>query len=129
MDILESIYVAQRIYQVCNLTQLQLERKSWSLLRCRPLECYSIGVLLISTCLLFYGLFADEEFNKTSTNEIGETVDFIQLVGIRVAHIFSILETMVRRHEQQKFYEKVREIDRIFECSLNVSVDNRFERI
>ncbi|XP_037958834.1 putative gustatory receptor 2a [Teleopsis dalmanni] len=66
-------------------------------------------------------------YRGSYVNFIGSTetkVFIIQSNGIRFAHLISIIETIVRRIDQKTFYEDVREIDLIFQCSLNVNIDN-----
>lgn len=125
MDILESVFVLQRIYQVASLSAWRVDRKTWSFKRSRLLEFYTVVVILSASIFTLYALFTNDDFIKTNDNDIGQTVDFIQIVGIRIAHIVSITEALVRRQDQKKFYEELKEIDRIFECSLNVDVNNK----
>ncbi|XP_037817969.1 putative gustatory receptor 2a [Lucilia sericata] len=125
MDILESVSGIHIIYQIACLSPSLIDRKLWILKRSRLLEIYVFIVILSSVAFMLYGLFTDDDFIKTNDNDVGQTVDFIQMVGIRVAHIVSLSECLVRRKEQKRFYEEVKEIDRIFECSLNVDVNNK----
>ncbi|XP_013115193.1 putative gustatory receptor 2a [Stomoxys calcitrans] len=130
MDILESVSILQIIYQIGSLSPWLVDRSTWSLKRCRLLEVYTCLVILVSTALLLYGLFADDVLIKVNAHEIGETVDLIQLVGIRVSHIVSITEALVRKQEQKRFYDQLKEIDGIFEKRLNVNVNNgKFRRL
>ena len=126
MDILESVYWFHSISQICNLTQAVVTTKNWTVRKSYVQMCYNLVIIVISLILLFYGLFATTgEYFQNNANKIGQTVDYIQLVGIRVAHIVALIEAMVRRKDVQRFFEKVREIDGIFENSLNTEVDNR----
>lgn len=125
MDILETVSGLHILYQIVNLLPCLIDRKTWTFKKSGLLEIYTIIVILASVAFTLYGLFTDDDFIKTSVNDVGQTVDFIQMVGIRVAHIVSIAEALVRRKEQKKIYEEVKEIDRIFERSLNVDVDNK----
>ncbi|XP_039960334.1 putative gustatory receptor 2a [Bactrocera tryoni] len=66
----------------------------------------------------------DGEYFRMSENDVGHRLDYIQLMGIRVAHFVSVLEAFLQRHGQNTFIKQVREMDRIFECALNVDVEN-----
>ncbi|XP_023296580.2 putative gustatory receptor 2a [Lucilia cuprina] len=125
MDILESVSGIHIIYQIACLSPSLIDRKLWTLKRSKLLEIYVFIVIIFSVAFMLYGLFTDDDFLKTNDNDVGQTVDFIQMVGIRVSHIVSLSECLVRRNEQKRFYEEVKEIDRIFECSLNVDVNNK----
>uniref|UniRef100_A0A1I8MVH4 Gustatory receptor n=1 Tax=Musca domestica TaxID=7370 RepID=A0A1I8MVH4_MUSDO len=124
MEIMDSLIVFQIIYQFTNLTPWSINRKGWIFQRSRILEAYCVAVILVSVVVLLYGLFSKNAITTINSNDIGKTVDFIQLVGIRVAHIVSIAEALIRREEQKKFYQQLIEIDKIFEKSLNIDLNN-----
>lgn len=123
MDILQSVYILQIIYQIVNLSPWIVKYDLWTFQRSRFLEFYSVLVIMAATGYLLYDLFSDDEFIRTNDNEIGQTVDLIQMVGIRLSHIASISEALIRRNAQKQFYEHLKEIDRIFECSLNMDME------
>uniref|UniRef100_A0A1B0GF32 Gustatory receptor n=1 Tax=Glossina morsitans morsitans TaxID=37546 RepID=A0A1B0GF32_GLOMM len=125
MDIVESISVLQTVYQLANLSPWILDKKTWSFLQSRVLELYTTIVIIGSSALMLYSLFTDDILVKASDNEIGQTVDSVQMVGIRMAHIASVLESLIRKNDQKKFYDDVKEIDRIFESSLGITINNR----
>ncbi|XP_018794455.1 PREDICTED: putative gustatory receptor 2a [Bactrocera latifrons] len=101
-----------------------VERKTGKFYLSRLLECYAICTLLIAFAILILDIFSDGDYFRMSVNDVGHRLDYIQLMGIRVAHFVSVLEAFLRRHGQNTFIKQVRELDRIFECSLNVHVDN-----
>ncbi|XP_011194022.2 putative gustatory receptor 2a [Zeugodacus cucurbitae] len=125
MDIVESLIILLRCMQFSALSQWRIERKTGKRYLSRLLESYAICTLIVSLAILLFGIFNDKDFFRKSENDVGQTVDYIQLIGIRVAHIVTIVEAFLRRHGQNSFIRQVREMDRIFECSLNVDVDNR----
>ncbi|XP_070063512.1 putative gustatory receptor 2a isoform X1 [Drosophila virilis] len=127
MDILDALGPLQRIGQLCNLWQWRLDTATRQLQRSRWLEAYGCVVLLLSTGYLLYGLFdesrtADGESNETTN--IGHTVDSIQLVGIRVAHATALLEALLQRQAQGRFFAQLREIDREFANVLHLDLEN-----
>ncbi|XP_073828631.1 gustatory receptor 2a [Musca autumnalis] len=124
MEIMESVAIFQLIYQFANLTPWSINRKTWTYERSRLLEFYGGAVIFISTGVLLHSLFGQNAIITINSNDIGKTVDFIQLVGIRVAHIVSIAEALLRREDQKMFYQQLMEIDKIFEKSLNLDVEN-----
>ncbi|XP_054730995.1 putative gustatory receptor 2a [Anastrepha obliqua] len=125
MDIVESLIALNTCMQIGALTQWLVDGKKGKIYLSRLLECYAVCTIIVALVLLLYGIFTyDDDFHK-SGNDIGHTVDYIQIIGIRVAHAVTILEAFLQRHSQSLFVKQVREIDRIFECSLNVDVDNR----
>uniref|UniRef100_A0A1B0A807 Gustatory receptor n=1 Tax=Glossina pallidipes TaxID=7398 RepID=A0A1B0A807_GLOPL len=128
MDIVESISVLQTVYQLANLSPWILDKKTWSFLQSRVLELYTTIVIIGSSALMLYSLFTDDIHVKASDNDIGQTVDSVQMVGVRMAHIASVLESLLRKNDQKKFYDDVKEIDRIFESSLGITINNRLFR-
>ncbi|KAI9577091.1 putative gustatory receptor 2a [Glossina fuscipes fuscipes] len=128
MNIVESIAVLQTVYQFANLSPWILDKKTWSFSQSRVLEVYTTIVVIGSSALMLYSLFTDDILVKASDNEIGQTVDSIQMVGIRMAHIASVLESLLRKNDQRKFYDEVKEIDRMFESSLGITINNHLFR-
>ncbi|XP_049310814.1 putative gustatory receptor 2a [Bactrocera dorsalis] len=124
MDILKSLGTLHRCLQLSALSQWMVERKTGKVYLSRLLECYAICTLLIAFAILILDIFSDGDYFRMSENDVGHRLDYIQLLGIRVAHFVSVLEAYLRRHGQNTFVKQVREMDRIFECSLNVDVNN-----
>ncbi|EDW78243.1 uncharacterized protein Dwil_GK16279 [Drosophila willistoni] len=136
MDILEALRPVHRVYQVCNLWHWHLNSHDGQLQHFRWLEIYSWTVLVAATSFAAYGLFDNTQLTKVmevgtaaSISNIGHTVDYIQLVGIRVAHAGALLETLWQRQAQQNFYTELHEIDHQFSKALNINVvNNQFRR-
>lgn len=84
MDILESVSGIHIIYQIGCLSPSLIDRKLWCLKRSWVLEIYILVVALGSTAFMLYGLFTDDDLIKTNDNDVGQTVDFIQMVGIYI---------------------------------------------
>ncbi|KAH8284291.1 hypothetical protein KR044_006933 [Drosophila immigrans] len=134
MDILDAVAPLLRVSQLCNLWQWRLDPAARLLHRSRWLESYSLVILCVSAGYLLYGLFDESRSSSSSsssevdggnaTSNIGHTVDYIQLMGIRVAHITSLLEALWQRQTQQRFFAQLREIDRDFASMLHIDVDN-----
>lgn len=125
MDIVDATSVLQNVYQITSLSQWYLNRKTWSFERARLLEMYTFIISLASSAFLLYSIFTNDDFIKTSDNDIGQTVDFIQMIGIRLAHIVSITESLFKKKKQRQFFESTKQIDRLFECAFNINMDNR----
>ncbi|XP_017851345.1 putative gustatory receptor 2a [Drosophila busckii] len=127
MDALEALAPLHRICQLCNLWPWRLNESTRQLQRCRWLELYGWLVLLGSSVFLAYGLFnADHLMREDSsvTGNIGHTVDYIQLVGIRVAHVMALLEALWQRRAQSSFFTQLQELDREFARLLHIEVNN-----
>lgn len=125
MDLIDSLKPLHISMLIGGLSQYLVDRKTGKVYRSRLLESYAICTFIISLAVLLYGTFSDNEFFRKSDNDIGHTVDYIQMIGIRVSHIVTILEAFLQRKGQGTFVKQIQEIDRIFECSLNVDVENR----
>ncbi|BFG00235.1 putative gustatory receptor 2a [Drosophila madeirensis] len=134
MDTLRALGPLHRVCQVCNLWQWRLDKESGLLRRSSWLELYGWTVLVAAGGYAAYGLFqesngsgdADDMMDaETTISSIGHTVDFIQLVGIRVAHMAALLEALWQRQAQCNFYAELAEIDRQLARDLQMNVDSR----
>ncbi|KAH8289114.1 hypothetical protein KR054_000549 [Drosophila jambulina] len=139
MDTLKALEPLHRVCQVCNLWHWQValppppDTDGMLLLRrSRWLELYGWSVLAAATGFTAYGLFQESsiqvavgEGSDTSITSIGHTVDFIQLVGMRVAHMAALLEALWQRRVQRDFYAELGEIDRQLGKALRVDVAGR----
>ncbi|XP_043660382.1 putative gustatory receptor 2a isoform X1 [Drosophila teissieri] len=132
MDTLRALEPLHRVCQVCNLWPWRLapppDSEGILLRRSRWLELYGWTVLMAATGFTAYGLFQEssvqEEPDAESTiSSIGHTVDFIQLVGMRVAHLAAVLEALWQRHAQRSFFAELGEIDRLLSKALRVDVE------
>ncbi|XP_055913231.1 putative gustatory receptor 2a [Eupeodes corollae] len=124
MNILEAILFFHRLFQLCNLTQLGLDKPTWSAIKSRPLKIYSFVILLFSLAILIEGI-VNPNLKGKYAGDVGVTVDYIQLIGVRTAYIVCVIEALCHVKEQQALLKNVQEIDRIFEVSLNTDVENR----
>ncbi|XP_017474702.1 PREDICTED: putative gustatory receptor 2a [Rhagoletis zephyria] len=125
MDIAESTVGLHICLQIAALSQWLLDRKNGKVYISRLLECYAICTVTMSLAILVFGVYFDKNYFRESQNDVGQTVDYIQIIGIRISHLVTISEAFLQRRGQCLFVKQVREIDRVFECSLNVEVDNR----
>ncbi|XP_022223182.2 putative gustatory receptor 2a [Drosophila obscura] len=134
MDTLRALGPLHRVCQVCNLWQWRLDKESGLLRRSRWLELYGWTVLVAAGSYTAYGLFMESSGGEdsvdmvtaeTTISSIGHTVDFIQLVGIRVAHMAALLEALWQRQAQCNFYAELVEIDRQLARDLHMNVDSR----
>ncbi|XP_070144776.1 putative gustatory receptor 2a isoform X2 [Drosophila kikkawai] len=132
MDTLKALEPLHRVCQVCNLWHWHLvsppDTQGLHLQRSRWLELYGWSVLAAATGFTAYGLFQESSIqvavggDDTSITSIGHTVDFIQLVGMRVAHMAALLETLWQRRLQRDFYAELGEIDRQLAKALRVDM-------
>lgn len=83
---------------------------------------YSVIIIVISIVALVIGIFQDDLYLDTIDDTSGNTIDFVQLIGIRLAHIATMLESVYRRNDQIEFFEKLEEVDKIFESKLEVNM-------
>lgn len=83
---------------------------------------YSFIIIVISVVALIFGIFQEDIYLNTIDDTTGNTIDFIQLLGIRLAHIASMLESVYRRNDQIEFFEKLEEADNIFESKLGFNM-------
>ncbi|XP_020806173.1 putative gustatory receptor 2a [Drosophila serrata] len=140
MDTLKALEPLHRVCRVCNLWHWHLAPPSPPdtdgilLRRSRWLELYGWSVLAAATAYTAYGLFQDSSIQvavggsdggDTSITSIGHTVDFIQLVGMRVAHVAALLEALWQRRVQRDFYAELGEIDRQLAKALRVDTEGR----
>ncbi|XP_002133615.3 putative gustatory receptor 2a isoform X2 [Drosophila pseudoobscura] len=134
MDTLRALGPMHRVCQVCNLWQWRLDKESGLLHRSHWLELYGWTVLVAAGGYTAYGLFQESSGSEdsedigdaeTTISSIGHTVDFIQLVGIRVAHMAALLEALWQRQAQCDFYAELAEIDRQLARDLQMNVDSR----
>ncbi|XP_067635485.1 putative gustatory receptor 2a [Eurosta solidaginis] len=122
MDISESIDFMRRPLQIGALPSTKVDYKKSNLL-----EYYIFCTLFAPIAILFYGVFGKNRLQLTASaiGGIGDLIDLLQFTGIRLAHIVTLLEAFLHRRKISAFFIRVREIDDIFERSLNVDIDNR----
>ncbi|XP_016976781.1 putative gustatory receptor 2a [Drosophila rhopaloa] len=132
MDTLVALEPVHRVCQVCNLWQWRLatppDTEGILLRRSRWLEFYAWTVLTAASGFTAYDLFQEssvqkEEGAESTISSIGHTVDFIQLVGMRVAHLAALLEALWQRQAQRQFFAELGEIDGQLAKALRVDVE------
>ncbi|XP_037725844.1 putative gustatory receptor 2a isoform X1 [Drosophila subpulchrella] len=136
MDTLRALDPLHRVCQVCNLWPWRLvpppDTEGILLRRSRWLELYGWTVLTVASGFTAYGLFRESSVEDKSQEDgvesstisnIGHTVDFIQLVGMRVAHLAALLEALWQRQVQRDFYAELGEIDHQLSEALRVDVE------
>ncbi|XP_016947915.1 putative gustatory receptor 2a [Drosophila biarmipes] len=135
MDTLRALEPLHRVCQVCNLWPWRLapqpDTEGILLRRTRWLELYGWTVLTAASGFTAYGLFQESSDQEKSQGEeesstissIGHTVDFIQLVGLRVAHLAALLEALWQRQAQREFFVELGEIDHQLSKALRVDVN------
>ncbi|XP_016998575.2 putative gustatory receptor 2a isoform X1 [Drosophila takahashii] len=135
MDTLRALKPLHRVCQVCNLWPWRLvpppDTEGVLLRRSRWLELYGWTVLTAASGFTAYGLFQESSVqvansvadSESAISSIGHTVDFIQLVGMRVAHLAALLEALWQRQVQREFFAELGEIDHQLAKALRVDVE------
>ncbi|XP_017086751.1 putative gustatory receptor 2a isoform X2 [Drosophila eugracilis] len=131
METLRALEPLHRVCQIGNLWSWRLtplpDTEGTLLRRSRWLELYSWTVLTAASGIAVYGLFQESHFRKNYGSEstissIGHTVDFIQLMGLRIAHLTALLEALWQKQEQRQFFTELGEIDSYLFKALRVNV-------
>ncbi|XP_032308511.1 putative gustatory receptor 2a isoform X2 [Drosophila ananassae] len=130
MDTLRTLEPLHHICRVANLWHWRLapppDADGLLLRRSRWLEAYGWSVFVAATCVAAYGLFvegAEKDPDETTVTSIGHTVDFIQLVSMRVAHLAALLEAVWQRKVQRELFAELGEIERLLAMELHADVD------
>ncbi|XP_017054701.1 putative gustatory receptor 2a isoform X2 [Drosophila ficusphila] len=112
MDMLRALEPLHRICQVCGLWPWRLtslpDTEGILFRKSRMLELYGWSILTAASGFTVYDLILEsnrgEQDAESPISSIGQTVDFIQLVGMRVAHMAALLEALWQRQVHREFY-------------------------
>ncbi|XP_017092933.2 putative gustatory receptor 2a [Drosophila bipectinata] len=136
METLRSLEPLHHVCRVANLWHWRLaappDTDGLLIQRSRLLEAYGWGVWVAATCVAAYGVFvegAEKDPEETSVTSIGHTVDFIQLVGMRVAHLVVLLEALWQRKAQRELFAELGEIESLLVKELHADVDSGRKRL
>lgn len=119
MSTLKALLPLFRCLQITCLGPYTINKK---LEESKSMLIYSVIIIVISIVALIIGIFQQDIYLDTIDDTTGNTIDFIQLLGIRLAHIASMLESVYRRNEQIEFFDKLIEVDKIFDSKLGVNL-------
>lgn len=130
MDTLRSLEPLHHVCRVANLWHWRLapppDADGLLLRRSRWLEAYGWSVWVVAACVAAYGVFvggAEEDPDATAVTNIGHTVDFIQLVSMRVAHLATLLEALWQRQVQRGLFAELGEIEVLLAKELHTDVN------
>lgn len=88
-----------KLFQVIGLSPF-IVNENFALVEATYTTIYSIVSIITFLTAFIYGFFQEDLFsipNEQPMNEIAHTVDFIQLTGIRIAHLIILFEALVQR--------------------------------
>lgn len=127
MDILTSVRAVNYIFQAFAMTQLRFNMAEKKLTQSRFLQIYTLLILIVELIITVYGILARN--SKSSLPEVSSTVDWIQLIGLRLANITAAVESLTSMKEQEHFFEILQNIDKTIENTFNFKFDHRRVRL
>lgn len=114
------------IFQIFGLQQFTIKsskaRESWNL------KWYAVLQLIIFVLLFIRGLYDRELYLNDRKNNVGNTVDFVQLLGIRVAHLVVLIESIVQSKKLEKFFNNLYDVDFLMMKKLGIAFDSKVEQ-
>lgn len=86
----------------------------------RNLKIFTTFQAILFGGLFVRGLYEGKMYINGRKNSVGNTVDFVQLLGVRIAHLAMLLESLLQNKNLIKFYNDLCENDLIMMEKLKV---------
>lgn len=115
--------VLKSIYQFSGICPICLDR-NFRAQKSRQLRNYSIYLLIYLTSFIFSLYYEKENFINNRKSNVGATVDFIQLVSMRISSIIIVLEALITREFLINFFNNLNDVDRLM---ANIDVQTKFK--
>uniref|UniRef100_A0A336KB81 Gustatory receptor n=1 Tax=Culicoides sonorensis TaxID=179676 RepID=A0A336KB81_CULSO len=109
-----------KLFQAVGLSPLIVTDSK--IIEARHMTIYSIVSIATFLIAFLYGFFQEDLFsipNEQPMNEIAHTVDFIQLTGIRIAHLIILFEALVQRKNLIRLISRLNDWDLIVQKQFN----------
>jgi gustatory receptor len=127
MNTIYTVKPSIRIFQAVGIAPVAIDR-SLKVVTSSSFQVYSSFLLVIFSIAFIFGLFNSKLQMNAENNGIGNTVDYIQLVGIRICHILILMESLLQHTNVTLFFEKLCEFDFLVQRKLNILKDHRQDR-
>lgn len=117
----------KKIYQFLGICPISLDQY-FRARQSRFLTRYSVFLticLILFLCSLY---FEKENFISIQKSDVGSTVNFIQLVSMRLSSVIIIVEAMITRRHMISFYNNLYDVDRLL-AQINVKTDFNVEQL
>lgn len=112
-----------RVFQFLGLSPFSIDRK-YRPKEIRGFRFYSLFQIGFSLIALTGTLYEWNLYKNAEKSGIGNMVDFLQLIGMRLAYLTILCESFVQRHSLTKFFVSLSEVDAKMR---NVKIDVGFE--
>lgn len=111
MNQIHALIPSLRIFQVLGINPISFDKNNGPKRQSRGLKFYSLFIIGCSM-LALAGSFYERDLyiNKTQRN-IASIVDFLQLIGIRIAHLVTVCESFIQQKMLQEFYVNLCDVD------------------
>lgn len=93
----------------------------------RRLRRYSIFLVIYLTSFIFSLYYEKEHFINNQKSNVGETVDFIQLVSMRMSSIIIVLEALTQREHLMNYFNNLHDVDGLM-MDINVEMNFKMEQ-
>ncbi|XP_070502883.1 putative gustatory receptor 2a [Chironomus tepperi] len=93
----------------------------------RRLKRYSIFLVIYLTAFIFSLYYEKEHFINNEKSNVGETVDFIQLVSMRMSSIIIVLEALIQRQHLINYFNNLHDVDSHL-MDINVKMNFKMEQ-
>lgn len=92
----------------------------------RNLRIYSFIQITIFAIALIGVMYERDLYLNGRNNSVGNTVDFVQLTGIRIAHFVILCESLIQNKSLIKFFKNLCEIDMMLK-KVEIDIDFQLE--
>lgn len=110
MNQIEAFLPVIRVFQLLGLSPFSVDEKFWpkESRNLRFFSLFQIGCFFVS----LLGTFSKRElFLSDTQSDVAHLVDFVQLMGVRVAHLIILCESLIHQKSLISFFESLCEID------------------
>ncbi|KAG5670381.1 hypothetical protein PVAND_000651 [Polypedilum vanderplanki] len=115
-----------RFYQICGILPIQL-CINFKANQSKKLRRYSIFLLWCLSTSIFSVFYERDLFLNSKKSNVGETVDFIQLVLMRMSSIIIISEAFLTRQHLINYFNNLHDVDELM-MKINVKMNFQAEQ-
>lgn len=109
-----------RLFQFIGISPFSISSGENKPVASRNFKIYSSLQILVFLLALLSGLYDRDLYLSDQKNNVGNTVDFVQLIGIRMAHLVILFESLFQYKNLMRFYGNLVEIDSLMVKRLNI---------
>ena len=125
MNQLYSFLPSIRVLQLLGISPFSVNQDNHPISN-RNLRIYSFIQIVIFALALICVMYEKDLYLNGRNNSVGNTVDFVQLAGIRIAHFVILCESLIQNKSLIKFFKNLCEIDAMLK-KVEIDIDFQME--